>query len=417
MIFLSELRGKPVWDTAGEQIGKCVDLLVADLEHPFPAVTSIAVQTADGVRYININQVGWLWPSILLEVKAADLLPYEPAPHELRLAESLLDRQIVDAEGRRVVRVNDVQISRAEDKFILSGVDVGFGGLVRRLGLTRPTKAILSALNRPIPELIIPWEDVAPLQMQEPLRLRVSRERIGKLHPADIAAIVSDLPPQTGQALIEALDDETLADAMAEIPEEMQVAVLSRMGPERAADILEEMAPDEAADLVAELPAEKSSAILGLMADEESEDVQQLLAYPEDRAGGIMTTEFATVPEGLTAGEALDWLRSSEEAREDETLYYVYVVDHQGSLKGVISLRDLVLVAPQTPVADLMHADPITVDPLTPQAEVAHLVAKYDLLAVPVVDENNVLLGIVTVDDAIDAVLPTAWKKRLPRFF
>ena len=422
MIFLSELKGKPVWDARGEQIGHCLDLLIVGLDRPFPEVKSLAYKNGkeETIRYVQAEQVGWLWPSILLKVDAVQLEPYEPSADELRLSERLLDRQIVDAEGRRVVRVNDIQIARVGDAFCVIGVDVGIAGLMRRLGLETATKAALSILKRPVPETVIPWEDVAPLQVEEPLRLRVSREKISKLHPADIAAIVSDLDRHTGQALIESLDDETLADAMEEISEDMQVAVLSQLEPERAADILEEMAPDEAADLVADLPAETSGRILGLMEDEDSEDVQHLLAYPEDSAGGVMTTEFATVPEGLTAGEALDHLRRSEEAREDESLYYVYVIGPERDLKGVLNLRDLVLAPPQTPLAEFMIDDPITVDPLTSQQDVAHLVAKYNLLAVPVVDEQDdkkILLGIVTVDDAVDAILPTAWKKRLPRFF
>lgn len=418
MIFLSELKGKPIWDAGGEQIGVCLDLLITGLDRPLPEVNSLAVKDSKGaVRHIKAAQVGWLRPSILLKVDAAELESYEPTADELRLGEQLLDRQIVDAEGRRVVRVNDIQIARVGDAFCVIGVDVGAAGLLRRLGLESVSKSLLSVFKTSTPETIIPWEDVAPLQMQAPLRLRISGERIGKLHPADIASIVSDLDRHTGQALIQSFDDETLADAMEEISEDMQVAVLSQMEPERAADILEEMAPDEAADLVADLPAETSGRILGLMEDEDSEDVQQLLAYPEDSAGGVMTTEFATLREGLSAQEALEQLRHSEEAQEDEHLFFIYIVDEQGILKGVISLRDLVLAAPEKPLADLMDADPITVEPQVPQQEVAHLVAKYNLLAVPVVDESKTLLGVVTVDDALDAILPTAWKKRLPRFF
>ncbi|MBM4431734.1 MAG: magnesium transporter, partial [Chloroflexi bacterium] len=184
-----------------------------------------------------------------------------------------------------------------------------------------------------------------------------------------------------------------------------------------AADVLEEMAPDEAADLLADLHPEKRAELLELMDDEDASDVQKLLTYPENTAGGIMTTEFATMPAGLTVAEALDYLRGSRDALEDEALYYVYVVDDAQKLQGVISLRDLVLAKPDTPVDQIMQRDTITVDPLRAQNAVARLVAKYNLLAVPVVDEQQVIHGIVTVDDAIDSIIPTAWKKRLPHFF
>jgi len=189
------------------------------------------------------------------------------------------------------------------------------------------------------------------------------------------------------------------------------------MEPERAADILEEMGPDEAADLLADLPEQKTQHFLELMEDEDADDVRRLLAYPEDSAGGIMTTEFATVPEGLTAGQALDYLRHSEMAQDDEALYYVYVTDAAGHLTGILNLRDLVMCPPDTSLTDVAETDQVTVDLYTPQLAVARLIAKYDLLAVPVVDKENKLHGIVTVDDAIDAFIPTAWKKRLPRFF
>lgn len=418
MIFLSALQGQPVWDTQGERVGRCHDLLVTGFDRLYPEIKALDLgESAKGPRFIKMKQVGWLRPSILLNVEARQIEPYEPSPEVLNLAERLLDRQVIDAEGRRVVRVNDIQIKHIGEQFCVVGVDVGIGGLIRRLGLEGVAQKGLALLKRPLPQTVIPWEDVAPLQMGEPLRLRVSRERLSKLHPADIADIVSDLDRQTGQALMEALGDEALADAMEEIPQDLQVAVLSQLEPERAADILEEMPPDEAADLVADLPAETSGRILRLMETEDSEEVQHLLAYPEDSAGGIMTTEFATVPEEMTVREALDYLRHSEEAQEDEALYYVYVTTPDRKLKGALSLRDLVLAPPEARLTDLVEPQIIAVNPLTPQQEVAHLVAKYDLLAVPVVDERNVLLGIVTVDDAIDAILPTAWKKRLPRFF
>jgi len=417
-IFLSEIQKQPVWDVQGERVGRCVDVLVRGVGQPFPLVRALALRDgADDPRFVTAEQVGWLRPSILLTTDRANLSPYEPQGDELWLARHVLDRQIVDVDGRRVVRVNDLQLARVGDHLCLVGADVGTMGLLRRLGVERPARALLSALHRQPSEAIIPWEDVAPLQADVPVRLRVSRERIGKLHPADIAAIVSDLDRRTGQALIAALDDEMLADTLEESSAELQVAVLSHLEPERAADILEEMGPDEAADLLADLPDQTSRRLLELMEEEDAADVRHLLAYPEDSAGGIMTTEFATVPEGLTAGQALDYLRHSEAAQEDEALYYVYVTDASCRLIGALSLRDLVLCAPDTPLADVTETDLVTADLHTPQHNVAHLVAKYDLLAVPVVDEEGVLHGIVTVDDAIDAFIPTAWKKRLPRFF
>lgn len=419
MLYVSQLQGLQVWDAWSQPVGRCADILVGDLEQPFPPVRALALRNGDAkVHFIAAEQLSSLFPSIALKVPKTEITPYQPHGDELWLLDRVLDRQIVDTEGRRVVRVNDLQLARVGDQFCLTGVDVGGRGLWRRLGLEKPVRAIAQALGRSLPSGVIPWEEVAPLQQEEPIRLRVSRDKIIRLPPADIAAILNDLDRRTSEALATTLSDETLADALEESPMEIQVAVLSRLVPERAADILEEMGPDEAADLLADLPTQTSARLLELMEDEDAADVRSLLRYPEDSAGGIMTTEFAYVPHGLRAGEAMDHLRRSPDAQDDEAMYYVYLTDEAGKLQGIISLRDLVMAPSNASLDAWTEKDPVTVGPYTPQKEVAYLVAKYDLLSVSVVDEaTGELLGIVTVDDAIDFVLPTAWKKRLPRFF
>jgi len=393
--------------------------LVRDFEQPYPSLSALALRNGDAVqRFIAAEQISSLFPSITLKVPKSEVKPYEAHSDEIWLLDRVLDRQIVDTEGRRVVRVNDLQLARVGDQYCLSGVDVGSRGLLRRLGLESAVQAIASMLGRPLSSGIIPWADVAPLHQEDPIRLRVSRDKITRLHPADIAAILNDLDRPTGKALARTLNNETLADALEESPLGVQVTVLSHLAPERAADILEEMGPDEAADLLTDLPAQTSAQLLGLMEDEDAADVRNLLYYPEDSAGGIMTTEFACVPDGLRAGEALEHLRRSPDAQDDEAMYYVYLVDEMRKLSGVVSLRNLVMAPSDASLDKWVEREPVTVDPHTSQEEVAYLVAKYDLLSVPVVDEGSgELLGVVTVDDAIDAVLPTAWKKRLPRFF
>ncbi len=416
MFYLSQLQGKQIWDSFGNQVGHCTDVLIGNLDQPYPQVRAMAVRNGS-MRFVSASQISGLYPSIILQVPKSEVQTYTPQGDEVWLADRILDRQIVDTEGRRVVRVNDIQLARVRDRFCLTGVDVGGLGLLRRLGIERPFSSLLRLLNRSTSPTVIPWEDVAPLQQQDPLRLRISRDRISKLPPADIASILSDLDRHTSQALIEALDDETLADALEEFSADMQVSVLSQLEPERAADVLEEMAPDEAADLLADLPTHTSDQLLDLMEDDDAQEVRRLLGYPEDSAGGIMTTEFAHVPVGLHTDQAMDYLRQSPNAQDDEAMYYVYGIDQEHHLCGVISLRDLVMAPAHSPVQEFMDTDPITVTPYTSQQEVAYLIAKYNLLSVPVVENGGTLLGIVTVDDAIDTVLPTAWKKRLPRFF
>jgi magnesium transporter len=417
-IYLSRILGKPVWDDSGQNLGRCADLLAAEAETGFPSLRAMAVKQRQDTQLIAAGAIAWLTPSIILSTSTPAL--YEPRGDELWLARQVLDRQIVDTEGRRLVRVNDLQLARVTTNgtsFRLAAVDVGTLGILRRLGIEGLALRIFNLLHREPPHAAIPWRDVAPLQADQPIRLRVSLERIGEFHPADIADIIEELDRPTGQALLETLNTETIADTLQEIQPELQATILGTLPLEQAADVLEEMDPDDAADLLADLQPDARETLLQLMEADDATHVQRLLTYPEDTAGGIMTTEFAALPDGLTVSQALAHLRRSKAAQEDEALYYVYIIDNKHRLQGVVSLRDLVLAPPDVAVREIMDTGVVTVDPLQSQVDVARLVAKYNLLAVPVVSADQVLQGIVTVDDAIDAIIPTAWKKRLPRFF
>ena len=419
MIYFSQLINQTVWDGYGSVVGKLEDILIDSTERKMPPIVALSLKKNPAeIDFIPASHIASLWPSITLKIGVDRLRAFKPSGHELPLLDRVLDQQIVDTEGRRLVRVNDLQIARAGEQFVLTGVDVSGTGLLRRLGLEKVGRSIGNAFNRPPKSVVIPWEFVASIEHDDPLRLSVSQNRLVKMPPADIAAIVNELDRHTSTALLEGFDNEALADTLEESSSEMQMTILSNMAPERAADILEEMDPDEAADLLADLPNGTSQALLELMEQDEALEVRSLLTYPEDTAGGIMTTEFAYVPEELTVGEALVFLRQSEDAQDDEVMYYVHILDHNGQLKGIVTLRDLVMADPNSDLRQWVEAEEIIVEPLTPQKEVAYMIAKYDLRSIPVIDpENQAMLGIVTVDDAIDIVLPTAWKKRLPRLY
>ncbi len=419
MIYISEIIGKDVYDAYGAKVGTCTDLLVGRSTRVFPPVVSIQVKHTDG-RFLLIaaDQIGTLFPGIALNIPQSHLNLFQPRGDELYLNKQILDHQIVDVEGRRVVRVNDIQVAFNKKEYVLTGVDVGNLGFLRRLGFEKLILKIMRILGQPSEKSVIAWNDVVHIEEKDPLRLVKSKEMISKLPPADIAAILDDLDRASGQSLMENMDNEIVADTLEESPLKTQIEVLSNMDSERAADILEEMEPDEVADLLADLPAEESRTLLALMEEDEAEDVRSLLDYPPDSAGGIMTTDFGWIPEGLTAIQAMDYLRQSEDAQDVEDMYYIYVLDQYEILLGVIYLRDLVMAEPDMNVDNLMNPDPVKVIPSDSQDEVAYLIAKYDLLSIPVVEsDTGRMLGIVTLDDAIDTVLPTAYKKRLPRFF
>ncbi len=418
MIYLSKLLNQKVWDGFGHVIGQLDDIMVNATEKSMPPLSALVLKNApEGKSVIDAQTIASLWPSITLKTDISKTVPYAPRGHELLLKQRVLDQQIVDIEGKRLVRVNDLQIARKGESFFLTGVDASGSGLLRRLGIEKAGKSVARLLNKPAETHVIPWEFVASIEHDDPLRLSVSQSKLVQMPPADIASILDELDHHTSKALLQGFTDEDLADTLEESSLEVQQAVLSHLHPERAADILEEMDPDEAADILAEMDNQTSEQLLTLMEDDDAEEVRSLLGYPETSSGGIMTTEFAHVPDGFTVEQALQYLRSSEDALQDEFMFYVYILDDQQRLKGVISLRDLVTAPLDSPLSDWFDDDMVTVNPLTPQEEAAYLVAKYDLMAIPVLEEGSEkMLGIVTVDDALDTVLPTAWKKKLPRF-
>jgi len=417
MLFASEFIGRPVADADGKRIGKLKDLLAArhgEVYHP--QLVAIEVKRRSGSMYIPISDVAALISlAIPLKKKLSEIVPYIPQPDDLYLVRDVLDKQIIDTNGMRVVRVNDLELTRVNGGVYVANVDISGAGLIRRLGLGSLAERIGDRPRTSELPSIISWDNIELLSSDQPMRLKVPTSKMAELHPADLAEILSDLTRQEGSKFLEALDLETLADTLEEVEPDFQVSLIERMSDDRVADVLEEMAPDEAADLLAELPEDRSHDLLELMEDDDAEDVRKLLTYPEDTAGGIMNTEFFTVPAYLNAAQVMERLR--ETAPEAETIYYIYVTDQEDHLLGVFSLRQLVLAQLDAPVTEFMEKRVVTVDVMDSQDECAQVVSKYNLLAVPVVDEGKCIHGIVTADDALDKIIPTAWKKRLPRFY
>ncbi len=416
MLYLSQALGRPVLDRHAEPIGKVADLIVA-IEGRYPPVTGLVVSTGRRRIFLPWSDVrSFGRDGATLSAHRIDIERFVQRPNELGLAADLQDKQIVDIDGRKVVRVNDLRLDDIDGRLHLVAVDVGATGIARRLGVEGTFVRLAARLHLPEMERYIDWEDVDPVETSiASIRLRVPHGGLRALHPVDLATIIDQLAPRDRAGVLASLDDEQVADTIEVMDPDTQVEVLEDLAPERAADILEEMSPDDAADLVADLSAEARAEILPLMEPDEADELGELLAYPEDSAGGIMTTEFIAVSEELTAAETIERLRELEP--DAETIYYLYVTDPDGRLAGVLSLRDLIVSRPDARLQSFMIREPVVVSTRTPGAEVASLIARYDLLAVPVVGDDGRLEGIVTVDDAIDTVLPMTWKRRLPRVF
>jgi len=417
MPFISQIIGKPVVDSDGEKLGRVEEVLaLQNADFPRPVLTALVVKNKDVIAHYPFSEIAVLFaPIIPLSHPKTKLPVYEPSGDEIQLIMDILDKQIIDTNGIRVVRVNDLELARLNGDYYVTNVDISAMGLIRRLGVSKGVEKFFSLFFKNSSQSCLAWDNVELLTHDQAMRLKVPVEKLHELHPADIAEIISDMSHTESGKLLDTLDLEHLADALEEVEPDFQASLVQGMPDEKVADVLEEMSPDEAADLLAELPPERSEDLLELMQDEEAKDVRLLLSYPEDSAGGMMTTDVATVHPGLTAAKAIDALRNS--GTEAESLFYVYVVDDENHLLGVFSLSDLILAKPSTPISDFMHKKVVSANVLEKQDILAQMVSKYNLLTLPVVDDENHLMGMVTADDALDKIIPTAWKKRQPRFF
>ena len=417
MYYVSDLIGKPVSDQEGRRIGKLKDLLARQVgKKPHPMIVAIEIKKGGESVFVSIRDVAVLIaPAIPLNKSESKLTPYLVKPNDFFLIRDVLDKQIIDTNGVRVVRVNDLALTRVENDFFVAIVDVSGSGLLRRTGLGHLRLLTEKINEEALPKGMISWQDVELISGDQPMRLKVPGDKLTELHPADLAEILSDLSRPDGSRFLETLDIKTVADTLEEVEPDFQASLISHLSDDRLADLLEEMAPDEAADLLAELPENRSKDLLELMEDEDADDVRKLLTYPENTAGGIMNTEFVAVRPDFTAEQAIKHLRQT--ADEAETVFYVYVTTEDEQLVGVFSLLELVLAKPTKLVSEFMEKRVVAVKLSDSQDDCAHVVSKYNLIAVPVIDEAKRLHGIVTVDDALDQIIPTAWKKRLPRFF
>jgi Mg2+ transporter MgtE len=407
MIYLSQLLGKPVIDAAGEQIGTINDIAIATGE-VFPRVTSLAFVGPDKTPFM----LSWRKfveefsaDSVTLNAPGSDIRFSYLQPDEVLLSRDLLNKQIVDTQGMKVVRVNDLKLSESRNQLRLLGAEVGTRGILR--GISPALESIAEKTARlfgsQIPENIIAWNymDLLDRDLSQ-VKLSVTHKRLHELHPADVADIMEQLAPSQRAKVFEHFDNESAADTITELEDELQADLIEDLSERRASVLLAEMDPDDAADIIGDLSYDKAERLLRLMGLEDATAIRGLLGYKEKTAGGIMTPEVTTVTEDMTIQQVIEHLRVVSE--EQESIYYVYVVEGDRQLVGVVSLRDLLLASPDTVVGTIAERELFTAGPDDDQEDVAEQMSKYDLLALPVVDEHGKLLGIVTVDDALDVL-------------
>ncbi len=420
VLSFTQLRHRSLVDPEGTAVGRLEDLVVLALGAR-PQVTKFSLRRPDREEWIlPWDVVAGLPPDpgapIRLRSRASDLTPVTLRPEEMRLAKNVLDKKVVDTARKKVVRVNDIELEEREGRLHVIGVEGGLRGLLRHLRSERLAERLAALVGAELPREVVPWEVLDTLETE---LTRAKRQavytKLAKLHPADIADIMEELNPSERAAILAALDEATAAEAITEAEPEVQASMVQMMEPEKAADILEEMEPDEAADILSDLPEAKAEELLESMAPEEAQEVEELLEHEEDTAGGLMTTEHVAFAPSLTVAEALQRIR--DEAKEAETIYYLYVTDPRERLLGVLSLRELILADPGRRLEQIMHTEVISVRPETGLREVAELQTKYNLLALPVVSGEGEMLGIITVDDVLNLILPMIWKKRAVKRF
>lgn len=410
-IFISSILGKTVINTQGHEIGKLWDLIMVPGE-VFPEVSHLLVKKGRRILSIPWNRISLFNRFVISIAGMTNHLPeYITKDGEILVKRDILDKQIVDVNGAKVVRVNDLKLGSYKEHLCIFFVDIGFRGLLRRLGYEHLGEKLAGILKKQLPHQHISWEYVQLLEMNlSRLTLTVAREQMKELHPADLAHIISQIPTKNIQTVLNSLDTETAGEAIHELEPELRSRVISQLDSEHASDILEEMDPDEAADVLGDLPEEKAQELLGLMDVEEAEDIQELMEHEEDTAGGLMNSEFLAISSELTVEDALKEVRLL--APDVETVYYVYVINLDERLQGVVSLKELIMAPATTSISELMSTNLKTVDvEATPEA-ILEIIAKYNLIAVPVLDKEEKMAGIVTVDDILELFLPYALRRR-----
>jgi CBS domain-containing protein/sporulation protein YlmC with PRC-barrel domain len=403
-IHASRLLEKTVVDRFGKRLGRVNDILVEPGDE-FPPVVALEVRTKRGA----LRRIPWSLIQVMvrqyltLSVQTSEADEGFLPENVLHLRRDLLDKQIVDLNGLKVRRINDLKLAEVNGVLRLMAVEVGLRGLLRRLGLRRVIHTLDKLLPRLLEDFFISWREVEPVsRAPHQVKLAVPYERLSRVHPADLADILEALTRPERAAVMSALEVDVAAETLQEMEPEAQADVLEQLGGERASDILESMPADEAADILGELPERRARELLDQMEDEEAEDVRELLEYDEDTAGRLMTTDVLSFREDLTAGQTIEELRRRKP--DPDAAYYLYVVDAEQHLIGIVSLRDLVVAEPDRPLWAIMDPHVLFVKEDSHKNEVAEVMTKYDLVALPVVDAEQHLLGMALIHDVVDDV-------------
>ncbi len=403
ILYLTELLGVKVYDLKGRRIGTVRDAALVPLIDPV-RLDRYLVGAGPGWLSLRYDQIQSISPEGI-HLKDERLTPYHSDEYMLRMVRDLLDQQIIDALGRKVVRVNDVtflkECENGQDVLHILEVDIGLRSILRRVLRGVASPSFIRTVQERIPPRSIRWEfcNILEADPQRRVRLNISNKLLEGMHPADLADIVEDLAHDDRAAIFNTMDTETAAELLSEVEPDIQTRIIESLKADKAADILEEMEPSEAADLLNDLEEERSEQILDEMQPEEKEEVEELLDFRNDTAGGLMDPGYLALPETATVGEAIAELKKDEEVLED--LHSIFLVDEDNRLRYAVPLAKLFFAAGETPLKDLASDPLLYVHSDEQQDRVTEMFDKYNLLSLPVIDQHERLIGVITVDDVV----------------
>jgi CBS domain-containing protein/sporulation protein YlmC with PRC-barrel domain len=410
-VFLSSILRKKICDEFGDNVGKLMDIYVTT-EEGYPRVIGYKVKRDGEVfnyEFRNINFYDEGSNNITIKIKGAkDIIP---RTYSYLLSKNLLDKQIVDVNGKKVVRVNDLKIAEIAGELRVVAVDSGIFALGRRYKVEGIIKAIYKIMKKSPSDCMIMWDDVESLEMiNDNLKIAVPYKKLSKLHPADLADILEDMDSKYRKLIFESLDENLAADTLEEIEPEIQADILQTLSEDKTVEVLDNMPNDEIVDILDEVDEKTAEKILMSLEKDDADEVRILMAYADETVGRVMNPEYIAFNVDITVEETIELLR--ELKPDDEVVYYIYITDEEEKLQGVISLRDLIVSSPETMLRDIMNVNVISVDVNENIENTTELAMKYDLLSLPVVTEDNRLNGIVIMHDIIDDYLASHKRKR-----
>lgn len=408
--YLSRIIGNKIYSQSGSTIGKLKDLIV-EVDFVRPKVVAVRLSTIKGVLTIDFNYFKIEKKNGQYRLQCSELKEYKPDGKKIYyLAKNILDRQIIDMDGRKLVRVNDLRLAIISNGTYLIAADVGFEGLLRRLGIAKPLKKVLKPIGFNLSTHMILWDDVETVDFGHAgIKLTKDYSNLEKLHASDLADIIEDMDRNTQIAFISSIDEEKAADILEELEPEFQRSVVENLPLDKAADLLEKMPADEAADILDELREDWAEELLKEMEEKASNDVRKLMEYAENTVGSIMITDYISFHENETVGQTLKELRRLKP--DTDTIYYLYIVNASEKLVATVSLRDLIVSEPETKLNEIMNSDILYVMDEDKMESLNEIITKYSLLAIPVVNAEKQMRGVVIINDLVHNLLKNRRKR------